>query len=188
MIFCARATRGRGLPSLGLMAHLGKSIAKQSEGRAGERYLPVGGRVRKLRAVEDQSAPSLRDNERAWRNHLYGQWSLDGRSGGQFRPPPKDGGRKVEERDRHHRRRRSQSLDLRLPVSLCVGTLSRRTFMNHAGSASPKIISHLVNRAHKRAGGSPQPTTSLPCESEQYPVAAMSRQQDEVHTLRPAEN
>ena len=57
MIFCARATRGRGLPSLGLMARLGKSIAKQSEGRAGERYLPVGGRVIKLHAVEDQSAP-----------------------------------------------------------------------------------------------------------------------------------
>jgi hypothetical protein len=42
MIFCARATRGRGKPSLGLMARLG---------------VPVGGRVRKLRAVEDQSAP-----------------------------------------------------------------------------------------------------------------------------------
>jgi hypothetical protein len=39
------------------MARLGKSIAKQSEGRAGEKYLPVGGRVRKLCAVEDQSAP-----------------------------------------------------------------------------------------------------------------------------------
>ena len=57
MIFCARATRGRGLPSPGLMARPGKSIAKQSEGRAGEKYLPVGGRVRKSRAVEDQSAP-----------------------------------------------------------------------------------------------------------------------------------
>ncbi len=40
MIFCARATRGRGLPSLGLMARLG---------------VPVGGRVRKLRAVGDHS-------------------------------------------------------------------------------------------------------------------------------------
>ena len=39
------------------MARPGKSIAKQSEGRAGEKYLPVGGRVRKLRVVEDQSAP-----------------------------------------------------------------------------------------------------------------------------------
>ena len=39
------------------MARHGKSIAKQSEGRAGERYLPVGCRVRKLRAVGDQSAP-----------------------------------------------------------------------------------------------------------------------------------
>ena len=38
----ARGTRGRGLPSLGLMARLG---------------VPVGGRVRRLRAVEDQSAP-----------------------------------------------------------------------------------------------------------------------------------
>ena len=42
MIFCARATRGRVLPSLGLLARLG---------------VPVGGRVRKLRAVEDQSGP-----------------------------------------------------------------------------------------------------------------------------------
>ena len=41
----------------GLMACPGESIAKQSEGRAGEKCLPVGGRVRKLRAVEDQSAP-----------------------------------------------------------------------------------------------------------------------------------
>ena len=42
MIFCARATRGRGLPSPGLMARLG---------------VPVGGRVRKSRAVGDQSSP-----------------------------------------------------------------------------------------------------------------------------------
>jgi hypothetical protein len=35
-------TRGRGLPSLGLMVRLG---------------VPVGGQVRRLRAVEDQSAP-----------------------------------------------------------------------------------------------------------------------------------
>jgi hypothetical protein len=42
MIFCARATRGRRLPSPGLMARLG---------------VPVGGRVRKSRAEEDQSAP-----------------------------------------------------------------------------------------------------------------------------------
>ena len=42
MIFCARATRGRGRPSLGLMARLG---------------VPVGGRVRQSRAVEDQPAP-----------------------------------------------------------------------------------------------------------------------------------
>jgi|CXWL01.1.fsa_nt_gi hypothetical protein len=42
MIFCARATRGCRLPLLGLMARLG---------------VPVGGRVEKLRAVEDQSVP-----------------------------------------------------------------------------------------------------------------------------------
>ena len=42
MVFCARATRGLRRPSPGLMARLG---------------VPVGGRVRKLRAVEDQSAP-----------------------------------------------------------------------------------------------------------------------------------
>jgi len=37
-IFCARTTRGRGRTSPGLMARLG---------------VPAGGRVRKLRAVED---------------------------------------------------------------------------------------------------------------------------------------
>ena len=42
MIFCARATRGLRRPSLGLLARLG---------------VPVGGRVRRMRAVEDQSAP-----------------------------------------------------------------------------------------------------------------------------------
>jgi len=42
MTFCARATRGLRSPSPGLMARLGVS---------------VGGRVRKPRAVEDQSAP-----------------------------------------------------------------------------------------------------------------------------------
>jgi hypothetical protein len=52
---CARATRGRGLPSLGLLARLG---------------VPVGGRVRRLRAIEDQSAPIPEDTERAWREHL----------------------------------------------------------------------------------------------------------------------
>ena len=31
------------MPSPELMTRLGKSIAKQSEGRAGEKYLPVGG-------------------------------------------------------------------------------------------------------------------------------------------------
>jgi hypothetical protein len=51
MLSCARATRGLRRPSPGLMARPGKSIAKQSEGRAGEKNLPVGGRVRKSRAV-----------------------------------------------------------------------------------------------------------------------------------------
>jgi hypothetical protein len=46
MIFCARATRGLRRPSPGLMAHLG---------------VPVGGRVKKRRAVEDQSAPIPED-------------------------------------------------------------------------------------------------------------------------------
>jgi hypothetical protein len=46
MTFCARATRGRGRPSPGVMARLG---------------VPVDGRVRKLRAVEDQSAPILEE-------------------------------------------------------------------------------------------------------------------------------
>ena len=41
--------------SPGLVARHGKTIAKQSEGRAGEKYLPVGGRVKKLRAVGDSS-------------------------------------------------------------------------------------------------------------------------------------
>jgi hypothetical protein len=57
MIFCARAMRGLQRPSPGLLARPGKSIAKQSEGRVGEKYLPVGGQVRKPRAVGDQSAP-----------------------------------------------------------------------------------------------------------------------------------
>ena len=42
MLSCARATRGLRRPSPGMMARLG---------------VPVGGRVRKSRAVEDQSAP-----------------------------------------------------------------------------------------------------------------------------------
>ena len=42
MIFYARATRGLRRPSLGLMARLG---------------VPVGGRVKTLRAVEDHSVP-----------------------------------------------------------------------------------------------------------------------------------
>ena len=51
MSILVRRTRGRRNPSLGQMARLGKSIAKQSEGRVGEKCLPVGGRVRMSRAV-----------------------------------------------------------------------------------------------------------------------------------------
>jgi len=70
MIFCARATRGRpstqlgtlslskaNSPRPGLMARLGLRRAQSSR-------VPVGGRVRKLRAVEDQSAPIPKNNER----------------------------------------------------------------------------------------------------------------------------
>ena len=71
---CARATCGRGKLSLGLMARHGKSIAKQSEGRAGEKCLPVGGRVKKLRVVGDQSSPPSREQ-------MEERWSLDARSG-----------------------------------------------------------------------------------------------------------
>jgi hypothetical protein len=41
--------------------------------------------------------PSLRDNELDWKDHLYGWWSLDVRSRGQSRPPPKDDGGNVQE-------------------------------------------------------------------------------------------
>jgi hypothetical protein len=57
------------------MARPGKSIAKQSEGRAGEKCLPVGGRVRKLRAVGDQSGPPSREQ-------MEEPWSLNARSEG----------------------------------------------------------------------------------------------------------
>jgi hypothetical protein len=55
-LLCSRNARLR-RPSHGLLARPGKSIAKQSEGRAGEKCLPVGGRVRKLHVVIDQIAP-----------------------------------------------------------------------------------------------------------------------------------
>ena len=56
------------------MARPGKSIAKQSEGRAGEKYLPVGWRVRTLRAVGDSSGPSEGNvDEQAWKDH---RWSI----------------------------------------------------------------------------------------------------------------
>jgi hypothetical protein len=55
MIFCARATRGLRRPSLGLMARLG---------------VPVGGQVRRTRAVKDQSAPIHEENEQVWMAQL----------------------------------------------------------------------------------------------------------------------
>ena len=58
-------------PSLGLMARLGKSIAKQSEGRVGEKCLPVGGRVKKLRAVEDQSASIPKETTSALGRNMW---------------------------------------------------------------------------------------------------------------------
>ena len=56
MTFYARATRGRGLPSPGLMARFG---------------VPVGGWVRKLRAVEDQSAPIPGERTRKLGRSMY---------------------------------------------------------------------------------------------------------------------
>ncbi len=56
IVFCARATRGLRRPSLGLMARLG---------------VPVGGRVRRLRAVEDQSAPIPREKTSKLGGHVY---------------------------------------------------------------------------------------------------------------------
>ncbi len=50
LISCARATRGREMPSLGLMARLG---------------VPVGGRVRKSLAVGDQTALPHWEEKRA---------------------------------------------------------------------------------------------------------------------------
>jgi len=59
MIFCARATRGRGRSSPGIVARLS---------------VPVGGRVRKLRAVEDQSAPIPEEiTSELGENYLYGE-------------------------------------------------------------------------------------------------------------------
>ena len=53
------------------MARPGNSIAKQSEGWVGEKYLPVGGWVRKPRAVEDQSAPIPREiTSKLGKDHL----------------------------------------------------------------------------------------------------------------------
>ena len=63
-----------GRPSPGLMTRPGKSIAKQAEGRAGEKYLPVSGRVKTLRAVGDSSEPSQGLETRASLEGSF--WSL----------------------------------------------------------------------------------------------------------------
>jgi hypothetical protein len=68
MIFCARATRGRPSTQLGTL-----SLSKADSPRPGlmaRLGVPVGGRVRKLRAVEDQSAPIPKNNERAWKERV----------------------------------------------------------------------------------------------------------------------
>ena len=74
MISRARATRGRGLPSLGLMARLG---------------VPVGGRVRKLRAVEDQSVPIPEEVTSKLGGNIIETCSFEARSKGQPWPLPK---------------------------------------------------------------------------------------------------
>jgi hypothetical protein len=84
MIFYARATRGLRRPSPGLMARL---------------CVPVGGRVRKFRAVKDHSAPisrrergSLEEGRDSWhglcarRAPTMKRWSLDARIGDQHQP------------------------------------------------------------------------------------------------------
>ena len=45
--------------------------------------VPVGGRVRKPRAVEDHSAPTPEDITSKLGENLIGTWSLDARSEGQ---------------------------------------------------------------------------------------------------------
>ena len=53
------------------MARHGKSIAKQSEGRAGEKYLPVGVRCEKVTRNRGSTRPPYEEmHEQAWREHL----------------------------------------------------------------------------------------------------------------------
>jgi hypothetical protein len=62
VIFCARATRGLRRPSPGLMARSG---------------MPVGGRVKKLRAVEDPSAPIPEETTSELGESMYIECSFD---------------------------------------------------------------------------------------------------------------
>ncbi len=73
MIFCARATRGLRRPSPGLRARPG---------------VPVGGAVRKLRAVEDQSAPIPEEATSKLGRSIIEMCSFDARSKGQPEPLP----------------------------------------------------------------------------------------------------
>ena len=70
MIFCARATRGRGLPSLGLMARLG---------------VPVGGRVEKFAQWKIHQPPSPERKQASLEGACI---SFDARSKGQPWPLP----------------------------------------------------------------------------------------------------
>ena len=81
MIFCARATRGLRRPSPGLTARLG---------------VPMGGRVRKLRAVEDQSAPIPEEiTSKLGGSYFYGEGARDARTRGSNRLSPKEVGKRA---------------------------------------------------------------------------------------------
>ena len=86
------------------------------------------------------------------------------------------------------RNARAQNVLVRRPQWDQHGYQSQGEKAARSGGQSRPPPKDDVRKVQERAGGSPQPTTSLPGESEQYPIAAMSRQQDEVHTLRLAGN
>ena len=62
------------------MARPGKSIAKQSEDRAGEKHLPVGGPGEKIARCGRPSSPPSREK-------IEERWSFDVRSKGQATQP-----------------------------------------------------------------------------------------------------
>jgi hypothetical protein len=57
------------------MARHGKSIAKQSEDSAGEKYLPVVAGEKVVRSGRSISPHPQRNNERAWRERGQPRWS-----------------------------------------------------------------------------------------------------------------